>query len=491
MELLKKAKRKTEVNPEGSTVLARKSEIQLYLEASNLNLKKNSFYKYAEDKLEGFLKLGKEVDEAFVLGLAKFLSDRGLKTSPVILTSVLSDRKFSFREHPKVIDIFNTPNRLAEAVALSNLKKVKLNNSFKKNILKIALQNMQEHTLKKNKLKHKEIKLRDLIKLFRPKPRDEKISKLYKAIIENTKEASLKETEENIVAIKSSTRLGKETKKKILKSEAMLDKVPVNQLIRNLKFYAEEYDFKNNLEVQEKVHKRLESINNYRILNIFDIITASIYVPQFEKLLFEIVKKFVEETKKAFDYGEEITILFDTSYSMQGEGVRKGFLYLVLFSALFNKVNLRCFSDELFSESKTLERIILKIRLGSISEAYQNFRTYFSKYSGGTALIESMRDLIEEKPEEKNYIVISDEVSWQEGSYLVNEINSLSGMLKNKNLILINPEVYKGTVFKENVVAVSSLNPSILLDMAILFDENGFIKFIKEYDTAKPQTQTG
>jgi len=488
MELLKKAKRKTEVNPEGSEVLARKPEIQVYLEASNLNLKRNSFYKYAEDKLEDFLKLGKEIDEDYILGLAKFLSDRGLKTSPVILTSILSDKNFSFREYPEIISIFNTPNRIAEAVALHNLKKVKLNNSFKKNILKVALQDMQEHTLKKNKLKKKQIKLRDLIKLFRPRPKDENMSRLYKALIENSKEASLKD-KENVVTIKSSTKLDKKQKKELL--EKNIDKVPLNQLIRNLKFYAQEYDFEKNLEVQKKIVKRLKSIDNYKFLNIFDVITASIHVPQFEKLLFEIVKKFVGEIKKNFDYGDEITVLFDVSGSMMGEGIRKGFLYLVLFSALFNKVNLNCFSDNLLRKSKTLDKTISKIRIGSIGEAFKNFRVYAHEYSGGTALIESMKDLIDENPKEKNYIVISDEVSWIEGSYLVKEINTLSNLLKNKNLILINPEVYKGTVFKENIVAVSSLNPSILLDMAILFDENGFIKFIKEYGTRKKQVKTG
>jgi hypothetical protein len=160
MELNKKASRKTVKNPEGSTVLARKPEIQLYLEGANLRLKHDSFYKEAKDKLSDFLKLGKEADEDYILGLAKFLADKGLKLSPVILLSILSDRKFSFRDKG-VEYIFNVPPRIAEAISLQNLKLVKLNNSFKKNVLKASLEDMNDFTLKKNKMKRRKIKLAD------------------------------------------------------------------------------------------------------------------------------------------------------------------------------------------------------------------------------------------------------------------------------------------------------------------------------------------
>jgi len=500
MELNKKAKRETIINPEGSEVLTRSAPIQLYLEGANLRLKSNSFYKEAEEKLKSILELGKKVDLDYEFGLAKFLADKGLKLSPVILLSILSSKGFSFRfktdegaliperKYKNVKYIFNTPARIAEAIALENLKLVKLNNSFKKHVLKEALEEMNELTLRKNKMKRRKVKLEDLIKLLRAKPKDEKMVKLYKAIIENTKEASLKDTE-NIVSIKSSTKLKEEEKKELI--DTNLEKMPINQIIRNLKFLADKYDFKKNIELQQRVIDKLNSVDNYRMLNIFDVIMAAMFVPQFEKALFEVIKKFVNKTKEEFDFNENATLLFDVSASMSTGGFLQrhdnkdgkglGFLYLVLFALLMKNLKLRTFSNELNGDEKNLEKVITKVQTGSIQEAYKIFNEHFEKHSGGTALLSSAIKLCDEDTEIKNLIVISDEVSWKEGQNLIGDISRLSQKLADKNLFLINPVVYSSTVFQKNVVAISSLNPSVLVDMAIFMDEKGFIEYIKNY----------
>jgi DNA repair exonuclease SbcCD ATPase subunit len=121
MEINQKSSRKTVINPEGSIVLERKPEIQAYLSSANLRLKSDCFYQDAPSKLKEILELGSKIDEDYILGLAKFLADKGLKLSPVILLSILSDRKYSFR-NKNVKYIFNTPARIAEAIAINNLK---------------------------------------------------------------------------------------------------------------------------------------------------------------------------------------------------------------------------------------------------------------------------------------------------------------------------------------------------------------------------------
>lgn len=481
MELNPRLKsKKTVKNPEGSIVLNRRPEIQLYLEASNLNLKKNSFYKESNNKLKDLIGLANKQDNKYILGLSKFLADKGLKTSPVILLSCLSDKKYSF-ENEDLTFIFNTPRRIAESIALNNLNLVKLNNSFMKRVLKKSLEDMQEHTLKKNKMKRNKIKLRDLIKLLHPHPKDDKMNKLYKAIIENSKEASLSEKEGNMISIKSSTKLTKEEKKEEISKN--IDSIPINQLIRNLKFLSEEYDFEKNIEVQKKVLTKLKAVKNYRFLNVFDIITAAVFVPAFEKLLDEIVKGFISEVEFKFD--GDATILFDISGSMLGEKGKdhafKGFLYLALFSKLFN-IELRTFSDNLHKKNKVLDDIIVLLKKGLYSQAYDKFQKHAESNRGGTALIESATELINEGKVSKNLIIISDEVSWKEGENLLGKIEDLSDKIKDKNLIVINPAIYNGTVFKKNIVAVSSLNPSILIDMSILVDEERFIKYIRSYD---------
>lgn len=491
MELNKKASRKTVKNPEGSIVLERRPEIQLYLEGANLRLKSDSFYKDAGEKLKSILELGKQVDEDYELGLAKFLADKGLKLSPVILLSILSNRHYSFRDK-NVKYVFNTPARIAESIALENLGLVKLNNSFKKHILKEALEEMNQLTLKKNKMKRRKIKLADLIKLLRARPKNDEIAKLYKAIIENTNWASLDE-KENIVTIKSSTKLKEEEKKELI--DVNLEKMPINQIIRNLKFLADKYDFKKNIELQQRVVEKLNSVKDYRMLNIFDVIMAAMFVPQFEKALFEVVKRFVEKVKTEFDFElYNTTLLFDVSGSMSSSGMfgmrsggdnkdgkGLGFMYLILFALLIKNIQLRTFSNDLNKDEKELAKIVKKIQEGCLSEAYDLFNKHFAKYSGGTALVQSASDLCDEDKELKNVIIISDEVSWKEGHNLEGSISELSKKLSSKNLFLINPVVYSGTVFDKNIVAISSLNPSVLVDMAIFLDEKGFIEHIKNY----------
>lgn len=454
------------VNKEGSLVLQRNPEIQLYLEASNLNLKKDKFYESSNEKLKNFIEQAKNTDEEFLLGLAKFLADNGLKLSPVVLLSILSNKGYSFKGK-KLNYIFNTPQRIAEAVALN--KTIKLNNSFKKNILKEALESFNDYTLTKNQLKNRAVKTSDLIKLLRPKPRNEDYAKLYKEIIEGT--AKFKEN--SFVRVKSNTELTKKDKIDYLKEN--VDKIPLNELIRNLKFISDNANFKDDSKLQKKVMERLESIKDYRFLNIFDLIETCIHVPKLEKMLFEVVLRFSKEVKKQFDFPENATFLFDASGSMDGEGVSKGFKYLVLLSILIKNPELRFFGNGLWDKSKS-EGIMELIKEGKLNEAFKRFET-----PDGTALIESTKELLEEDTKLQNLIVISDEVSWIEGEDLTYEINSLAKLLSDKKVVLINPVVYSGTVFKDNIMAFSSLTSAIIYNVSLHINPNKFIETIREY----------
>jgi len=163
------------------------------------------------------------------------------------------------------------------------------------------------------------------------------------------------------------------------------------------------------------------------------------------------------------------------------DGKGLGFMYLILFALLMKNIKLRTFSNDLNKDEKELANIVKKIQQGSFCDAYKDFNKHFEKYSGGTALVNSAKELCDEDNEIKNLIIISDEVSWKEGSNLTGGIAELSQKLSNKNLFLINPVVYAGTLFDKNIVAISSLNPSVLIDMAIFLDEKGFIEYIKNY----------
>lgn len=489
MELNKRSKKTAAVvvNSEGSVVVDRNPLIQLYLESSQLNIKSDSFYVEAKDKLSSVLQMvNKETDIDYIFGLAKFLADRGLKLGPVVLTSALAGRGYSFNGK-NINYIYNTPQRIAEAVALNNLKLTHLNNSFKKHVLKSALENMNENTLKKGKMKRKKVKLADLIKLLRPHPKNPEIAALYKAIIENSKSASLSE-KKDFMAIKTSTNISDKEKQKMMYDAVINKTVSINQLIRNLKYYAENYDFKKNIELQNAILDSLGNVKNYRFLNIFDVITAAIFVPQFEKPLFEIVKKFVVDVKQTFDFGKETVVLFDVSGSMSGN-LDNSFKYMALISLLYEDVTLRLFAEELYSGNKDTIDMIKMLKNGSYQSAKTLLNKMFLEHGGGTSLVASTESLVEDYEKNKaggfakalTLTVISDEVSWVEGEDLTSQIKELNKKIKDNKMILINPSVTKGTVFTHNVVGIASLTSSILFDMALLVNSTGFIKYIKGY----------
>jgi hypothetical protein len=277
--------------------------------------------------------------------------------------------------------------------------------------------------------------------------------------------------------------------------------MPINQIIRNLKFLADKYDFKKNIELQQRVVEKLNSVKDYRMLNIFDVIMAAMYVPQFEKALFEVVKRFVERTKEEFDFQSDATVLFDVSASMGSGGLFSighdnkdgkglGFMYLILFALLMKDLKLRTFSNKLNGDEKNLIKIVKQIQQGSLGSAFKDFDAHFQAHSGGTALLDSAMELCDEDTEIKNLIVITDEISWEKQN-LTGSIAELSKRLNNKNLFIVNPVVYNGTVFDKNIVAISSLNPSVLIDMAIFLDEKGFIKYIKNYKKEKGIIEDG
>ena len=475
MEINKRAVRGSVVNPEGSIVFERLPEIQLYLEASNLKIKEGTFYQSAPERLKSIIDLSRKMDEAYMLGLSKFLANNGLKLSPVVMLSILSDRKFSFKDH-SLSYIFNTPQRIAEAVGMESLGFLHLNNSFKKNILKRALENMNEFTLRKNRMERKKIKLKDLIKLLRPKPKDKTISELYKAIIESSKTAKLKD-KDTLVSAKSSKAMSADDKKKYFTEN--IEKIPLNQLVRNLAFLEMNFDFSEGNKLKEKIIKRLNSVDSLRFLNLFDLIEACIHVPQMEKALFEVLKKHVYKFKKEFDYIGDTTILFDFSGSMNGDGFERGFKYLILFSILNDNINLRAFSNGLFDEK--FKHVLTQLKVGLISDAHEQLNKFFNSHSSGTALLDSVKELMDEDENITSMIVISDEVSWLEGSDLRDEISEVSDLMKGTKLILINPVVYKGTVFKDNVLGISALTSSVMFDVMAFENPNKFIDFIRKY----------
>jgi hypothetical protein len=307
-------------------------------------------------------------------------------------------------------------------------------------------------------------------------PKTPEMSALYKAIIESSKLSKMGE-KETLVRVKSSTNISDAEKIVYLKEN--INKIPLNELIRNLRFITANCNFSTETELKIKVLNRLNSIEDFRFLNIFDLIETSKQVPQLESVLFEVINGFVAKVKTKFSFeNQNGVVLFDVSGSMSGKGLEDGFKYLVLMSLLFDKVDLALFNTDLLLNSK-YNTTIEYIKKGRLSDAYKYLVSIFA--SGGTAVVESTRKLITSNPGIKNLVIISDEVSWSEGSDLTYSIKELDNLLKETKTILVNPVVSKGTVFGNNIVAMSSLTTAVIYNIMISMNQLGFIKYIKNY----------
>jgi uncharacterized protein with von Willebrand factor type A (vWA) domain len=165
------------------------------------------------------------------------------------------------------------------------------------------------------------------------------------------------------------------------------------------------------------------------MFNIFDLVTACLYTKEFQKLIFDTIKRYIKNlTEKSTIDFDTATVLFDISGSMSGEGIELGFKYLTLFGALFDKIDTYLFSDRLYDDYMFIGKELHK---GNISKAKELLNKGYSEHSGGTALIDSLTELLTLNPA-RTIIVISDEVSWKEGSDLTAVIKKLKSNLTSK-----------------------------------------------------------
>ena len=153
--------------------------------------------------------------------------------------------------------LFNFYNNTTESI-----KKLP---KFVKKSLKKVLEDYSPLTLKKNKLLRKTVKLKDLIKVLHPKPKDSYTSLLYSGIIQDTKISKLKPTEYFPIVLKD--------EELALKN---IDIAPIWALIRNIS----SLNFQNPeiyLGVQRRLKNILENIDSLRrFINILDF-----YIPIF------------------------------------------------------------------------------------------------------------------------------------------------------------------------------------------------------------------
>jgi len=478
------------INAEGGIVYKEDEKILLFLLMSNLKLA-DSFYETAEGRLNLFEHtLDSIPDLKYKLALAHFMSNTiGIKLAPTLAITREAMRlkgkdnhsvDEEFEDHVRAI--IDRPDKITNAMAYAQLMagSAKKLPPFYKKLLKESFENFNDYTLRKFRAERKQVKLADAIKILHPKPANEKMSSFYKAIIENTKEASI-EKGSVITEVLSDTSRTSQDKQEWIASN--VEKIPINALLRNLT------SVPNDREIHKVIARRVEEVLKVenglpviKIVNPFDIIKASINCKN--QLLRADLDSVLNNYARKLDLGvkdSKVTFLVDVSGSMGGgwmgrdrddSGTDIAALYLsFLFPALAeaNTIHFYTFDTSTKKENADAYRLMTPLNVYYSAKKDLNPR-------GGTALVDSAKRVVA-KTDPDILIIISDEVTWADTDKTV-------GWTFEKNahpyVIMINPFPSGGTVFNKTnkVVKLSSLDAKLLYYIPALYDFKAFTKRI-------------
>jgi hypothetical protein len=187
-------------------------------------------------------------------------------------------------------------------------------------------------------------------------------------------------------------------------------KSPLDEIFKSLSSLKEELNEQNKVNVKKRNLEKVKQflLERKGLLNEDFKSQEQIYINQGNEP--QIVKSYIERFRKIKD--KNYRQLNDQVGGLENVKDRKNI--------------------DSYKTFKELETIVKKIQQGSLGDAYESFNKHFAKYSGGTALVQSSLDLCNEESL-RNLIIVSDEVSWKEGSNLTGSISELSSKLSNKN----------------------------------------------------------
>lgn len=505
-------------NEEGYTVYKMRDDQALFLEASSF-VPRNSFYLGIKTKLENFEKLIDKLiatEPQFVVALAWYLGKiMGIRLSPVIMVA----RLYSAGTYCKrtIHEVFTRPDFLANFLSYWKGRIPGGLKSIRKEVLltlRKTLESYGELTLKRRKMLNREFKLKDLIKILKPKPATSEMSLLYKAIIEDSKRSKLvtvvnKETgkvesSEHTTAAISDDRVSYKEKQEFVKLN--VSKLPINSLIKNLSF----------LEGNDagKLKTRLTSLfqdgSAMRFINPFDLIflesidhrnyNKSVRVPQeIEDVCDEVLKKFISFECKA----QMPVILYDRSGSMEGEGHRTGSKFLSMLNGLFTLRDFRfyTFASKNYggygaSAGKIRNNTILPAGIEDVTSNFIDMPSSFGPNAiaktiqnlivcnGGTELMNAVEWTVKCHPLMDLFIIITDEATWADEFNIEAYRRVIPDHLAGK-VLLINVAPNQKSIFKPSakIVRISGLDGKIIKMIEALVDFDSFKKrMIEQYE---------
>ncbi len=479
------------VNPEGGIVFAEAADKSLFLTASGFKLR-NSFYYTAKDTLAALEELiDKNHDFVYKMAVAKFLSEMlGIRLSPVVIAT-REAMKLKRNNIPSWNDnvspsearrllkivvkaIMDRPDKIANSLGYAqyNWNEFRSLPPFYKKALRDALERFDAYTLRKFKMKRRKVKLADMIKALRPRPRNEKMAELYHAIIENRPEAAIEKGTVITEVLSDSTKTKEEKQKWI---EQNIAQIPFNALLRNLRNVP--YSKKNAEILLNRLKKALRVENGLpavKVANPFDVLQAGLNSGKAQYI--NIVDSVLQEYLNGIDLvedGAKVSILVDVSGSMNRHAIDIVGQYIsLIFPTLRNaNVKLYAFNTKVKDKSK-LVALYQSMTPSAIREMfYRDFKIY-----GGTALADAIRE-VKAQDDPDLMIVFSDEVSWADER--ANRVFD-AGV----NIIAINPYPQgQFTVFAPNipVVKISAIDAKIFYYIPMMVNFKKFKEWLKNW----------
>lgn len=472
----------TATNAEGAEVFKLPPEVSLFLQASCFK-PRSSFYHTAEEHLENILLCLDEIkNDEYKCAVALVLSQAfGIRLSPVvILTNEALKMKgeednSGYKEliRETSLKVFDRPDKIANSFALASYlgqDPLKAFPPFYKDALSKCLESMSERTLKARRMKNKEYSLAWLIKKLHPKPKNDKMSALYKAIIENRKEAALQK--ETAVSVLSSTEMSDTEKQTWLQSN--IAQMSLNSLIRNLSSieptpeacWALEQKLSNALKIQN-------GIPSTKVCNPFDLLNAALSShPQFSSIIDAQLGIYIN----GIDLGlsdKKVAVLIDKSGSMGFSISNVDGKVLTCGNAMNTVTSYLALMMKPISKAKEVSFFLFDTNHRDVTQHYKKYMAMAHSPislkgalnitgSGGTALAQTVRK-VKEQHNPDVMIVFSDEVSWASDA-MPNNVDSEKIFDIGCTVIAVNPATVGQTVFSPNkpIVRLSSLDAKIL-----------------------------
>jgi len=496
-------------NQEGANTFVISPAKELYSAASAFKYKNGSYLTnddhlaLIENSISQNIKNG---DLKFVFALTWFLgSVNGLRLSPTVMLSYLIHKKLikveSYLDDVKFIvdDVFTRPDFIANSLAyykkITNAKTIGSIDGTFKTILRNKLSTYSPITLKKRKMKSRDIKLADLIKVLKPYPKTQELSKLYKDIIENNNAASLSVVvndkneivkADSAVAVLTNDSITQRDKVKFLVQN--IDKIAINELIRNLTVFPESaYD-----NIEKRLISALSSPDAFRFTNPFDLLLVNSKqltmggTIKLQNMLDRVLSQTVL-TSFNFEVNNPV-FLIDISGSMGfqcGPNSELPMTYAIKYMAFLLAIILKTdsnykiynFDIGLYDITDSIKTAVRKGKLQSTPNSIATYLCayYMNKLNNGTSLRDCTYHAIQSNPSCDAFFVFSDEVSWADARTVDNYTSVIPSTLHNKSFVF-NVMPTKNTVYSktDKVTRISGFDGKVLYMMNILLDFDSF-----------------